>query len=61
MRKLTVILGLLLLTLSFEQKANAQDTPKPAAPPAHYYHLALVDIIQFIQRRAGEIIRGRPE
>ena len=24
-------------------------------------HLALVDIIQFIQRRAGEIIRGRPE
>ena len=42
MRKLTVILGLLLLTLSFEQKANAQDTPKPAAPPAHYYHLDVV-------------------
>lgn len=48
MRKIIVAVCLLLLTVSFGQRALAQDEPKPAdtaklpEPPAHFYHLDFV-------------------
>lgn len=54
MRKITVVCCLLFFALSFasgslaqetadaQQAPNAQDTAKPAKPPAHFYHLDFV-------------------
>src|SRR5438477_11493394 len=48
MRKTTVICCLLLLALAWGHKAYTQDTakapetPRPAEPPAHFYHLEFV-------------------